>query len=91
MQNFSEFLKWYNNEDVLPTLDAMQKMISFYHNKVIIMLKLGCTLPNIAKFCLHNSTDSKVDLFTESDEELLETTREDMVGDPSIIFTHLKL
>ena len=33
MQYFSDFLKWYNNKDVVPTLEAMQKMIEFYHNK----------------------------------------------------------
>ena len=39
MQHFSDFLKWYNNKDVVPTLEAMQKMIEFYHNKGIDMLK----------------------------------------------------
>ena len=43
MQFFSDFLKRYNNKDVVPTLEAMQ--IEFYHNKGIGMLKLGCTLP----------------------------------------------
>ena len=87
MQNFSDFLKWYNNKDVVPTLEAMQKMIEFYHNKGIDMLKLGCTLPNLAKICLHKSTDSKFYPFTESDKDLLEKIREDMVGGPSIVFT----
>ena len=59
MQNISDFLKWYNNVDVVPTLEAMQKMIEFYHSKGIDMLKLGCTLPNLANICLHKSTDSK--------------------------------
>ena len=87
MQNFSDFLKWYNNKDVVPTLEAMQKMIEFYHNKGIDMLKLGCTLPNLANICLHKSTDSKFYPFTESDKHLLEKIREDMVGGPSIVFT----
>ena len=26
---FKDFLKWYNNKDVVPTLEAMQKMIHF--------------------------------------------------------------
>ena len=86
-QNFSDFLKWYNNKDVVPTLEAMQKMIKFYHNKGIDMLKLGCTLPNLAKICLHKSTDSKFHPFTESDKDLLEKIQEDMVGGPSIVFT----
>ena len=87
MQNFSDFLKWYNNKDVVPTLEAMQKMIEFYHNKRIDTLKLGCTLPNLANICLHKSTDSKFYPFTESDKVLLEKIREDMVGGPSIVFT----
>ena len=87
MQYFSDFLKWYNNKDVVPTLEAMQKMIEFYHNKGIDMLKLGCKLPNLANFCLHKSTDSKFYPFTESDKDILEKIREDMVGGPSIVFT----
>ena len=48
MQYFSDVLKCFNNKDVVPTLQAMQKMIEFYYNKVIDMLKHGCTLPNLA-------------------------------------------
>ena len=87
MQNFSDFLKWYNKKDLVPTLEAMQKMIEFYHNKGIDMLKLGCTLPNLANICLHKSTDSEFYPFTESDKDLLEKIREDIVGGPSIVFT----
>ena len=87
MQLFSDFLKWYNNKDVDPTLEAMQKMIGCNQNKGIDMLKLGCTIPNLAKICLHKSTDTKFYPFTESDKDLLEKIREDMVGGPSIVFT----
>ena len=41
MQYLSDFLKWYNSKDVVPALEAMQKMIEFYHNKRIDMLSLG--------------------------------------------------
>ncbi len=43
---FRDFLRWYNDKDVVPTLEAMTKMMDFYHAKGIDMLKLGCTLPN---------------------------------------------
>ena len=59
MQLFSDFLNWYNNKNVVPTLEAMQKKIDIYQNNGIDMLKLGSTLPNLAKICLHKSTDSK--------------------------------
>ena len=87
MTTFKDFLRWYNNKDVIPTLEAMQKMIDFYHNKGIDMLKLGCTLPNLANICLHKSTRATFYPFTESDKDLLEKIREDMVGGHSIVFT----
>ena len=88
MKSFKHFLlMWYNNKAVDATLEAMQKMIEFYHQKAIDMLKLVCTLPNLANICLHKSTDSKSYLFTEIDKDLLEKIREDMVGSPSIVFT----
>ena len=87
MSTFKDFVRWYNNKDVVPTLEAMKKMIGFYHNKGIDMLKLGCTLPNLANICLHKSTNAKFYPFTNSDKDLLAKIREDMVGGPSIVFT----
>ena len=72
MSSIKDFLRWYNNKDVVPTLEAMQKMIAFYRHKDIDMLKLGCTLPNLANICLHKSTDAKFYPFTEGDKDLLE-------------------
>ena len=51
------------------------------------MLKHGCTLSGLANICLHKSTDSKFYPFTESDKDLFEKIREDMVDNPSIVFT----
>ena len=82
-----DFLWWYNNKDVVPTLEAMQKMIAFYHDKDIDMLKLGCTIPNLANICLQKSTDAKFYPVTDGDKDLLEKIREDVVGGPSIVFT----
>ena len=72
MKSFKDFFMWYNNKDVVPTLEAMRKMIDIYHQKEIDMLKLGCTSPNLANICLHKSTDSKFYPFTEIDKDLLE-------------------
>ena len=59
MCTIKDFSRWYNNGDVVPTLEAMQQMLAFYHKKGIDMMKLGCTLPNLAKICLHQSTSAK--------------------------------
>ena len=87
MCRFRNFLRRYNNKDVVPTLEAMQKMLDFYHKKGIDMLKLGCTLLNLANVCLHKPTSAKFYPFTEIDTHLLQKIREDMVGGPPIAFT----
>ena len=56
MCTIKDFLRWYNNKDVVPTLEAMQKMVAFYHKEGIDILTLGCTFPNLANICLHKST-----------------------------------
>ena len=84
---FKDFLRWYNNKDVVPTLEAMQKMLAFYHKKGIDMWKLRGTLPNLAKIYLQKPTSAKSYPFFETDKDLLQKIREYMVGGPSIVFT----
>ena len=71
----------------LDTDSLCQKMLTFHHKNGIDMLKLGCTLPNLANICLHKPTSAKFYPFTETDKDLLQKVREDMVGGPSIVFT----
>ena len=77
---FCRFLPVVSRKNVVPTLEAMQKMIEFYHNNGIDMLYLRCTVPYLANICLHKLTVSKIYPFTEMDKDLLEKIREDMVG-----------
>ena len=65
-KSFKDFLRWYNNKDVVPTLETMPKTIEFYHQKETDMLKLGCTLPSLAKSCQHKSTESNFTLLLEA-------------------------
>ena len=87
MTTFRDFVSWYNNKDVVPTLETMQKMMEFYHNKGIDMLKQGCTLPNLANIYLHKSTKNKFSPFVEADKDLHDKIPEDMTGGPSIVLT----
>ena len=75
MNSFKDYLRWYNDKDVLPTLEAMQKKIAFYQDKDIDLLKLACILPNLSNICSHKSADAKFYPFTEGDEDLLEKSR----------------
>ena len=74
----------------MPTLDAMRKMFAFYHDKDIDMLKLVCTLPNLANICLHKSTDAKFYPFPEGDKDLLEKKFEKMLLVVHLSFSHGK-
>ena len=87
MSSFKDFLRWCNNKDVVPTLEAMQKTIDFYHDQDIDTLKLGFTLPNPANICLHKCIHAKYFPFTEGDKNLSQKFRKAVVGGPSIVFT----
>ena len=82
MTSFKDFMRWSNNK-----CNKKCKVIAFYQDKDIDMLKLGCTLPNLANNCLHKSTDAKIYPFTEGNKNLLEAIPEDVVGGPSSVFT----
>ena len=81
------FLWWYNNKDVVPTLEAMTKKTAFYHFKRINIVKLGCTLPNLANICFHSSTKFKFYPFPEGDKAVVQKLRRHIFGVPSIVFT----
>ena len=51
------------------------------------MLKLVCTLPDLANICLHKSTEAKPYQFREGDEDLMEKNREVVFGGPSTVLT----
>ena len=85
MCSFKDFLRRYNNKDVVPTLEAMKKKF-FYHKKRFDMLKLGCTVPSLVNICLHKSTSANFYPFTKTDKDLLQKNLENMVSGPSIVF-----
>ena len=72
MTLLKDILHWYKNKDVVPTQKTMQKRIQFHYNKWIDMLKLGCTLRNLANICLHKSISYKCYPSCESDKDLCE-------------------
>ena len=47
MSTIKDYLEWNNNKDVVPTLEALQKMMKFHHEREIEKLKLGYTLPKL--------------------------------------------
>ena len=41
MQSFQDFLRQYKTKDVVPTLEAGQKKVEFYHNKALLCSNLS--------------------------------------------------
>ena len=88
MSSFKEFLRWYNNKDVVPTLDAMQKKSTFYHDKDIEMLKLGCTLPKKILGSQLSTQNYRCKILSLHEGTLKIYRRkfeEDVLGGPSIV------
>ena len=87
MNTFKDFLQWYCNKDVEPTLEALQKMMEFYHSRDVDMVKRASTLPGLANIMLHESTPALISLFLTKDKDLEFLLRQKIVGGASIIFT----
>ena len=48
MTNMKDFLRWYNNCDVIPMVEAINKMFVFYRAKGLDMFKDAISLPGLA-------------------------------------------
>ncbi len=59
MRTMRDFLEWYNNKDVVPTLEALQNMMAQFHAMGVDFLKAGFTLPVISNILLYKSTSAK--------------------------------
>ena len=86
MKTMKDFLRWYNNCDVIPMVEAIDKMFVFYRDKGLDMFKDAISLPGLAYKMLLTSTESKFSLFDEDNKELFDLLQKNIVGGPSIIF-----
>ena len=82
MKSMMDFLRWYNNCDVVPMVEAINKMFVFYRDKGLDMI----SLPGLAYKMLLTCTPEKFSLFKEDDKELFYLLKRNIVGGPSIIF-----
>ena len=88
MQTFQDFLIWYNNLDVKPFCDALEKMCAFWKEKNIDMLRQGISIPGITLIYLFSTLEPGrfFSLFNEKNKDLYTLFKSNMVGGPSIIF-----
>ena len=88
MQTVKDFLVWYNNLDVQPFCDALEKMCAFWRAKNIDMLRQGISIPGITLTYLFTTLEPGIffSLFDEKNKDLYTLFKNNMVGGPSIIF-----
>ncbi|CAB4021097.1 Zinc finger and SCAN domain-containing 22, partial [Paramuricea clavata] len=87
MKTFRDFLVWYNNLDVVPFLEAVQKMSNFWQERNIDMFKDGVSVPGLTmKYLFSNIPDTYFSLFSDKDKDMYYTMKDNNVGGPSIIF-----
>ena len=82
-----DFLIWYNNLDVAPFTEALDKMADFYKQHGIDSFKDGLSVPGLTmKYLFQVSPEATFSMFDEKIKDLLATFKENLVGGPSIVF-----
>ena len=87
-QTFREFLIWYNNRDVQPFCEALEKIYASWKDKTIDMLRQGISIPRVTLTYPFTTLESGIffSLFVEKNKDLYYLFQKNMVGGPSIIF-----
>ena len=86
MQTFADWLCYYNNLDVAPGLEALEKMRAFYTEKGIDILKDMVSLPGVSLHYLLRGTIERGAELWPPGKEAYDMLKEAMVGGPSIVF-----
>ena len=88
MSTFKDFLVWYNNLDVVPFLEAVEKMSQFWQERKIDMFKDGISVPGLTlKYLfLYLSPQTYFSLFDQANSDLYHLIKDNNTGGPSIIF-----
>ena len=88
METLREYLIWYNNRDVTPFLDAIEKQAAFYRDRHIDMFKDGISVPGLALLYLFNNLpkDTFFTIFNKTNSDLHHLIKDNIVGGPAIIF-----
>ena len=88
MSTFKDFLVWYNNLDVVPFLEAVEKMSQFWQERKIDMFKDGISVPGLTLKYLFLFLDKQTyfSLFDKANSDLYHLIRDNNTGGPSIIF-----
>ena len=91
MSIFKDFLIYYDNLDVHCFVQAVKKMQQFYFDHHIVLFRLDVSVPIIARqwiFQMAHDVKGSFGLVQPQDNDLYCIIKQNIVGGPSIIFTH---
>ena len=88
MKPMPDFLVWYNNRDVVPFLEAIDKQFAFNKQQNIDMFKDGVSVPGLTLLYLFNKLPSNTffTVLNQTNSDLHLLVKENIVGGPAIIF-----
>ena len=88
MKTMRDFLVWYNNRDVMPFLQAIDKQFAFYQQHNIDMFKDGISVPGLTLLYLFKDLPLKTyfTVFIKTNSDLHQLVKNNIVGGPAIIF-----
>ena len=87
MKTFEDWVRYYNNLDVAPGLEALQKMKNFYTEKGIDIMKDAVSIPDVSlHYLLRGAIERNADLYSPS-KEAYDMLKAAVVGGPSLVFT----
>ena len=88
MTTLRDFLVWYNNRDVVPFLQAIDRQFAFYQQRCIDMFKKGISVPGLTWLYLFNDLPEKTyfTIFNEKNKDLHHLVKYLVVGGPSLVF-----
>ena len=87
MKTFKDWVRYYNNLDVAPGLEALQKMKNFYTEKGIDIMKDAVSIPGVSlHYLLRGAIERNAELYSPS-KEAYNMLKEAVVGGPSLVFT----
>ena len=75
MTTMRDFLVWYNNRDVVPFLEAIDKQFAFYQQRHIDMFRDGISVPGLTLLHLFNDLTPETH-FNEKNKDLHHLTKE---------------
>ena len=88
MKTMRDFLVWYNNRDVIPFLQAIDKQFAFYQQHNIDMFKYGISVPGLTLLYLFKDLPSQTcfTVFNKTNSNMHHLVRNNIVGGVAIIF-----